>query len=132
MCIARSGSVNSPRARRSQSSVRSNEESKPPLSPTIILVGFNRREASAKEASTEVDREAGNVVAGAEAARRRGSKQKARLSAASSVASAFTSATSLEAALEGALGAEAIAHKPFVAPLNKRLCVGRAEPIHLF
>ena len=79
-----------------------------------------------------MDREAGNVVAGAEAARRRGSKQKARLSAASSVASAFAAATSLEEALGGALGAEAIAHKPFVAPLNKRLCVGRAEPIHLF
>ena len=104
--------------------MRSNEESKPPLSPTIILVGFNRREASAKEAGKE--------VVGAEAARRRGSKQKARLSAASSVVSAFAAATSLEETLVGALGAEAIAHKPFVAPLNKRFFVGRAEPIHLF
>ena len=100
--------------------MRSNEESKPPLSPTIILVGFDRRETSAKEVGKE--------VAGAEAARRRGSKQKARLSAASSVVSAFAAATSLEEAL----GAEAIAHKPFVAPLNKRFFVGRAEPIQLF
>lgn len=104
--------------------MRSNEESKPPLSPTIILVGFDRRETSAKEVGKE--------VAGAEAARRRGSKQKARLSAASSVVSAFAAATSLEETLGGALGAEAIAHKPFVAPLNKRFFVGRAEPIHLF
>ncbi|MDB0061007.1 hypothetical protein N9F77_02435 [Gammaproteobacteria bacterium] len=46
-----------------------------------------------------MDREVGNEVAGAEAARRRGSKQKACLSAASSVASAFAAATSLEEAL---------------------------------
>ena len=83
-------------------------------------MGFDRRETSAKEVGKE--------VAGAEAARRRGSKQKARLSAASSVVSAFAAATSLEEAL----GAEAIAHKPFVAPLNKRFFVGRAEPIQLF
>jgi hypothetical protein len=73
--------------------VRSNEESKPPLSPTIILVGPNSRAVSSDEVDEEAREEAGEDIAGADAVRR-GAKQKARLSAASSVVSAFAATES--------------------------------------
>ena len=50
----------------------------------------------------------------------RGSKPNARRSAPSSADSACTAAASRE----GFLGAEAIAHKPFVASLNERVSIG--------
>ena len=105
--------MSSPLSRRSQSSLSSKEESNPPLSPTRILGGLRSADASLSSTS------------GGD------SQQNASLRDASSVVSACATEAKADTPLRGTLGAEAIAHKTFVASLNKLVSICGTEPVHL-